>query len=98
MEERVLYSQHARREMSADEFGPIPDQEVYEASLACAIVEEYPDDRPYPSVLVLGRTEQNRPLHVVCAHAPDEDQLIVITVYEPDPKRWDEGFRQRRKP
>jgi hypothetical protein len=84
--------------MAADEFGPIPDQEVYEASLVCAIIEEYRDDRPYPSVLVLGRTQQNRALHVVCAYAPDEDQLIVITVYEPDPNRWDQEFRQRRKP
>jgi hypothetical protein len=37
-------------------------------------------------------------IHVVCAYVPEEDQLIVITVYGPDPNRWDEGFRQRRKP
>jgi hypothetical protein len=79
-------------------FGPILDQEVYEAATGCSIVEEYPDDRPYPSVLVLGRTSQGRPVHVVCAYAPEDDQLIVITVYEPDPDRWDEEFRQRRKP
>lgn len=42
--------------MLVDEFGPILDQEVYEAATECSIVEEYPDDRPYPSVLVLGRT------------------------------------------
>lgn len=84
--------------MVAEEFGPIRDQEVYEATRACTIVEEYPDDRPYPSVLVLGRTGGGRPVHVVCAHAPEEDRLIVITVYEPDPNRWDEEFRQRRKP
>jgi len=84
--------------MMDDEFGPIPDQQVYEAAAGCSIVEEYPEDRPYPSVLVLGRTQEGRPVHVVCAYVPEEDQLIVITVYEPDPNRWDEDFRQRRKP
>jgi hypothetical protein len=84
--------------MVAEELGPIRDQEVYEASAECTIVEEYPDDRPYPSVLVLGRTNEGRPVHVVCAYAPEDDQLIVITVYEPDPNRWDDEFRQRRKP
>ena len=47
---------------------------------------------------MLGRTGEGRPVHVVCAYAPEDDQLIVITVYEPDPNRWDEEFRQRRKP
>jgi hypothetical protein len=84
--------------MVAEELGPIRDQEVYEASAECTIVEEYPDDRPYPSVLVLGRTNEGRPVHVVCAYAPEDDQLIVITMYEPDPNRWDDEFRQRRKP
>ena len=84
--------------MLGDEFGPITDQQVYEAAIGCTIVEEYPDDRPYPSVLVGGRTDIGRPVHVVCAYVHEEDKLIVITVYEPDPNRWDEEFRQRRKP
>ena len=84
--------------MLGDEFGPISDQQVYEAAIGCTIVEEYPDDRPYPSLLVVGWTGAGRPVHVVCAYAREEDQLIVITVYQPDPNRWDEGFRQRRKP
>jgi hypothetical protein len=84
--------------MLVEEFGPIRDEEVYEATLGCTIVEEYSDDRPYPSVLVLGRTGEGRPVHVVCAHVPEGDQLIVITVYEPDPERWDGEFGERRKP
>jgi hypothetical protein len=31
-EDRVLYSRHARREMRMDEFGPIPDRQLYEAA------------------------------------------------------------------
>ncbi len=70
---------------------------MYEASQGCEVVEEYLEDEPYPTVLVFGRTVGGRPLHMVCAYARDEDRLVVVTVYEPDPRRWDEGFRRRRE-
>ena len=42
----MLYSRHAHQEMLGEEFGPIRDQEVYEATVDCSVVEEYPDDLP----------------------------------------------------
>jgi hypothetical protein len=60
------------------------------------VVEDYPDDKPYPSRLLLGWTGK-RPLHVVAAHNASENEEIVITVYEPDPSQWDSEFRRRRK-
>jgi len=33
-------------------------------------------------------------LHAVCAHVPEEDRAIIITVYEPDPDLWID-FRRR---
>ena len=71
-------------------------QQVYEAILSGEIIEDYPDDVPYPSCLVFGRTRDGRPVHVVCAHVP-EDTAIIITVYEPDPDRWTD-FRRRILP
>ncbi|HYY16991.1 MAG TPA: DUF4258 domain-containing protein [Gammaproteobacteria bacterium] len=71
--DRVLYSSHARREMREEEFGPISDREVYEAACNAEILETYPDDVPYPSVLILGMTAVNRPLHAVCAYDADAD-------------------------
>jgi len=91
---RVLYTQHARREMRDEPFGRILEQEVYEAILSGEIIEDYPEDMPYPSCLVFGRTRRGRPIHAVCAHAPEEDKAIIITVYEPDPDRWID-FRRR---
>lgn len=61
------------------------------------IIESYADDLPYPSRLVLGWRE-NRPIHVVVAENLAVDELIVITVYEPDQLQWEAGFRSRRKP
>jgi hypothetical protein len=58
-------------------------------------IETYADDSPYPSRLVLGWVGE-RPLHVVVADDYDEDLRIVVTVYEPDPALWDDGFERRK--
>lgn len=67
---------------------------MFEAVAAGEIIERYENDAPYPSMLLFGRTLEHRPIHVVCAYDSREDQVVVITVYEPDPNRW-EDFRRR---
>jgi hypothetical protein len=84
---RALYTSHAWREMRAEEFGPISEQEVYEI-VASGEIKDYPDDQPYPSMLIFGYTRLRRPLHVVCAYNDEDDMAIVITAYQPDPTRW----------
>jgi hypothetical protein len=59
-------------------------------------IEEYPDDTPFPSYLVLGGSGRN--LHVVAADDAAADETIVITTYEPDPKEWEANLKTRRKP
>ena len=93
--DRALYTSHARKEMRIEEFGPISEQEVCEAITSGESIEDYPDDQPYPSALILGYTRLRRPLHVVCAHSSEDDIAIVITVYQPDPARWVD-YRRRR--
>ncbi|MBU2766286.1 DUF4258 domain-containing protein [Acidithiobacillus ferrivorans] len=58
------------------------------------IVEEYPDDHPYPSRLMLGNHD-GRPLHVVVAYDPANRQCIVVTAYIPGPDQWDDTFSRR---
>jgi len=53
--------------MLAEEFGIISDSEVGEAMDSPELLEEYPEDRPYPGCLLLGFTTAGRPLHVVAA-------------------------------
>jgi hypothetical protein len=57
-------------------------------------IEEYPDDTPYPSRLVLGWVG-SRPLHIVFAENQSSQEIIVVTVYEPDLDRWDSDFSRR---
>lgn len=60
------------------------------------IVEEYADDAPYPSQLLLGWCDGN-PLHVVVARDPASGLCIVITVYRPDAAQWGVDFRTRKE-
>ncbi len=66
-------------------------------TLACGqTIERYPDDTPYPSRLVLG-WRAGRPIHVVVADNAEHNEMIVITVYEPDPALWEAGFTRRKQ-
>jgi hypothetical protein len=58
-------------------------------------IATYPDDAPYASRLVLGWRDQ-QPVHVVVPDNSQNDEQIVITVYEPDPTLWSQDSRRRR--
>ncbi|TRZ88390.1 MAG: DUF4258 domain-containing protein [Methanosarcinales archaeon] len=75
----------------------ITADEVKKALQGCKIIEDYPEDRPFPSGLVLGYTENNRAVHAVIATDETEEMLWIITVYEPTILEWKEGFEKRRK-
>lgn len=92
----VFYTRHAKVEMGFEEFGRIFDHEVSEAVCSGEVIEEYPEDKPYPSVLICGRTTSDRPLHIVCAHDIEENLSIVITVYQPNPDLWID-YKRRKK-
>jgi hypothetical protein len=74
----------------------ISAQDVRDVLANGEVIEDYPDDVPYPSRLMLGWSGA-RPLHVVVATNPATGDQVVITVYEPDSAKWEAGFR-RRKP
>lgn len=59
------------------------------------VIMEYPDDKPYPSCLMLGFSE-NTPIHVVFAVDKENRIGIVVTAYIPDGKVWTDGFTLRR--
>ena len=93
--DKILYTKHAKDEMESEEFGEIREKEVHEAVLNGKIIEDYPEDEPYPSCLIYGKTSENRALHIVCAHTEDDDLSIIITAYQPNPEKWIEFERRR---
>jgi hypothetical protein len=61
----------------------------------CEIIEDYPNDKYGPSCLILGYTEDRRPLHLQCSY-PSRPLIKIITLYEPDPDLWVD-LRVRKK-
>lgn len=82
--------------MRTEVFGRIREKEVFEAIMHGEVIEEYENDKPYPSMLVSGRTNNERPLHVVCAYSRADDMAIIITVYHPNPNLWID-YKRRKK-
>lgn len=58
------------------------------------IIEQYPDDYPWPSCLILGHSN-GQPLHICMGSNGDAAKLI--TAYWPDPKKWSADFKQRKE-
>ena len=74
----------------------IPLSEVREALLSGRMIEDYPDDQYGPSCLILGHTSTGRPLHIQCSY-PSRPSVKIITVYQPDPNRWNSDFTRRTR-
>ena len=72
---------------------------IFQASVVQAIrsgeiIEQYPNDYPYPSCLLLGTTEAGEALHIVCGIG--EGEVWMITAYHPDPDEWEADLKTRR--
>ncbi len=92
----VFYTTHSKEEMESEELGVISDSEIFEAVLSAEVIEEYPNDKPYPSCLLFGITYAQRPLHIVCGIGNKYDEVVVITAYHPNSEWWID-YKQRRK-
>lgn len=86
----LVYRIHAVQRMAVRN---IREEDVAHVVSHGKAIEDYADDKPYPSRLLLGWVA-NRPIHVVAATA--EHEIIVITVYEPDPGKWQPGYEKRK--
>lgn len=59
------------------------------------IIEYYESDYPFSSCLVLGFTDKNSGIHVVCAVG--QEYVWMITTYYPDKDEWHEDLKTRRR-
>lgn len=73
-------------------------EEIAEAIVSSKeIIEDYPDDKYGPSCLILGFTQNGRPLHIQCS-SPSRPLVKLVTVYEPGKDLWiDYRFRKPKR-
>lgn len=89
---KLKFTGHAIRQMFLRR---ISETDVKAVVSEGEVIKEYADDKPFPSMLLLGLVN-NRPIHVVVACDEDNETGYVITTYEPDPGIWAEDFKRRK--
>ncbi|MCF7890535.1 DUF4258 domain-containing protein [Candidatus Bipolaricaulota bacterium] len=90
--EQYLWRKHALTRLA--ERG-INQEEAIEVIKEGEVVENYPDDTPYPSCLTFKKVD-GRPIHVVVALDSKENFAYIITVYEPSSEEFESDFKTRR--
>lgn len=90
---RLVFSDHAisqmfKRNISVDAITSIIENNE--------VINEYPNDKPYPSFLLLGYIN-SRAIHVVLGRNIPENLCIVITAYEPTLDIWENDYKRKRR-
>ena len=59
------------------------------------IIEDYPDDFPFPSCLVYGKSSKNEALHICMSDEGSSSK--VITAYFPTLDKWEDDLKTRKE-
>lgn len=87
-------SEHAIDEMDDD---GLTGDELVRSLERAVVVEEYPGYPKGPCVLLLQDDRLGDSVHTLWGIPKGhESPVVLITVYRPDPARWDETFMRRR--
>ena len=90
--ENVVFSSHAIRQMF---FRRISQEQVKSVIAYGEVIEETPDDEPFPSYLLLD-TVQGLPIHVVISQDIENQTCYVVTACVPGFDLWRNNFRVRK--
>ena len=89
----VITSLHAFKRMIQRSISPADVKAVINQG---EIINRYPDDQPFPSVLML-RTIDKRPIHVVVGKNDESGECIIITVYVAGEEYWESDFKTKKE-
>jgi hypothetical protein len=90
----VTWQRHAFQRMLERN---ISRSEVKRVLLDGEIIQEYPNDHPFPSYLILGYIDKIKPLHVVAALDKKTGWCYIITAYRPDLSHFKDDYKTRKK-
>lgn len=89
---KIRITDHADEEAQNDR---LSYEEIFFSVITGKIIEDYPDDKPYPSCLIYGNTFKNEPVHSVWAYNKETKWAVLVTAYRPDPSKWINWQRRR---
>ena len=89
---KILFRVHAVQRMFERD---VSVKKILGAIKSGEIVEDYTSEMPEPSRLILG-FQGKRPFHVVISENPETNEITIITVYIPDPSKWNKDSKSRR--
>ncbi len=89
---KTLFRVHAVQRMFERN---ISAKKVSQALQSGETIEDYSGEMPEPSRLILG-FQGKHPFHVVTSENPETNETTIITVYIPDPDKWNKDFKSRR--
>ncbi|MEW6585368.1 MAG: DUF4258 domain-containing protein [Nitrospirota bacterium] len=87
-----FFSKHGDQERQNDN---LTISEVKEALLSGRILEQYQDTGRGESCLVVGFTEEGKPIHIVCGERGG--WLVIITVYIPRPPKFKTPYERGQR-
>lgn len=91
-QQKVFMSQHASNRCLQR---GLTQLDVKNCILTGEIIEQYPDDFPWPSCLIFGYTTDNRIIHVVASDSGGSAK--IITAYIPDIKIFEKDLKTRKE-
>ncbi len=74
----------------------IIQKDILDVLLDGTIIEEYVDDKPYPSALFLGFVKST-PIHTLAAFDEKSNYVYIITAYKPSLDIFENDFRKRKR-
>ena len=94
-EGEILISAHGYDELAEDK---IKLNDIIWSVSSAEIIQEYPDYKKGPCILVLQYDNGNQPIHVVWGiPLNQETPAVLVTAYRPDPKIWKGDLKQGKQ-
>lgn len=91
-ERKIKWSTHAAARIR--ERG-LRREDIIECIKSGEIIEDYPDDFPYPSCLIYGIALDKRIIHVVAGC--DQNYVYIITAYIPNLIKFEKDLKTRKE-
>lgn len=91
-QDKVFITLHAQERLRQRE---IKAKDIKNCIMTGEVIEQYPDDFPYPSCLIYGKTIKGDIIHVVASDSGSESR--IITAYYPNELKFYDDLKTRRR-